>query len=460
MAPTSGALASPDLTLDHVGSLGNAAPVITSLHRGEKRLVFCDSRSRVEQLAVALRERNVRTLCRIAPLALDKRRRAEEAFAEARDCVIVATSTLELGIDVGDLDCVIQIDTPSTVAAFLQRSGRAGRGVRARCGHAVSHDEARVDGVGGGRSVEFARQGVRRRGSPPAETVAPARASGLGIDPSAGRCRGETSGPTSWPTCLSSTFAVELGISDQIVNHLLQGGVIFDEAGVLSIGPGGESRYGYRHFTNLASAFTSDPLFVARHGATEIGYLHPISLLAPDRSYATVLLAGRAWDVVGIDWNRQTVALLPSDSAGSSKWMGGGVAPPVSCADQRARYLAGADPPRVTLSKRASSTLDELREVDPGPWDRTHSRSATPTRPVTDKKNNPEPDPICATVRTCRCPPRLPRTKPTLPGGCRPASIGLLSTTASRRKCCPNIGPYSVAVSVVVLDAGDALEQV
>ena len=61
------------------------------------------------------------------PLSIDERRRAEQAFAEGRDCVIVATSTLELGIDVGDLDRVIQVNDPPTVAAFLQRIGRTGR---------------------------------------------------------------------------------------------------------------------------------------------------------------------------------------------------------------------------------------------------------------------------------------------------------------------------------------------
>ncbi len=58
---------------------------------------------------------------------MGERRRAEEAFAEARDCVIVSTSKLELGIDVGDLDRVIQIDAPATAASFLQRIGRTGR---------------------------------------------------------------------------------------------------------------------------------------------------------------------------------------------------------------------------------------------------------------------------------------------------------------------------------------------
>jgi hypothetical protein len=48
-----------DIQLDYVGSLQNAALVISRLHQGEKRLVFCDSRRRVEELGVALRALDV-----------------------------------------------------------------------------------------------------------------------------------------------------------------------------------------------------------------------------------------------------------------------------------------------------------------------------------------------------------------------------------------------------------------
>ncbi len=115
--------------------MGNAAKVIASLHRGEKRLVFCDSRQLVEELGHTLRTLNVTTFLSHASLSVEERRLAEAAFAEARDCVIVSTSTLELGIDVGDLDRVIQINAPGTVASFLQRLGRTGRrpGKRRNC---------------------------------------------------------------------------------------------------------------------------------------------------------------------------------------------------------------------------------------------------------------------------------------------------------------------------------------
>jgi ATP-dependent helicase Lhr and Lhr-like helicase len=62
-----------------------------------------------------------------ASLLLDGRQRAERAFAEGSDCVIVSTSALKLSVDVGDLDRVIQLNSPPTVAAFLQRLGRSGR---------------------------------------------------------------------------------------------------------------------------------------------------------------------------------------------------------------------------------------------------------------------------------------------------------------------------------------------
>ncbi len=117
----------PQITVDFVGSIPNAAKVIASLHIGEKRLVFVDSRRQAEELGAALREHSIETYISHSSLSAPERRRSEAAFADARDTVIVATSTLELGIDVGDLDRVIQIGSTRTVASFLQRLGRTGR---------------------------------------------------------------------------------------------------------------------------------------------------------------------------------------------------------------------------------------------------------------------------------------------------------------------------------------------
>src|SRR5262249_21057524 len=143
---------SPDaeVELDYVGSTENAARVIAALHRGQKRLVFCDSRSRVEQLGSLLRGQGVETFVSHSSLSLDERRQAERAFAQGRGCVIVATSALELGIDVGDLDRVVQIDAPATVSSFLQRMGRSGRrpGTRRNCLLLATTDEGLLRAAG------------------------------------------------------------------------------------------------------------------------------------------------------------------------------------------------------------------------------------------------------------------------------------------------------------------------
>jgi ATP-dependent helicase Lhr and Lhr-like helicase len=132
-----------DVTADYVGSLANAVTVLARILRGERRLVFAESRSRVEQITAGLRAAGIRTFASHASLSVDERRAAEAAFATEPDCAIVATSTLELGIDVGDLDRIVQVGAPASVTSFLQRMGRTGRrtGAQRNCLFLATDDE-------------------------------------------------------------------------------------------------------------------------------------------------------------------------------------------------------------------------------------------------------------------------------------------------------------------------------
>ena len=364
VAPTGDVPADPHITLDHVGSLDNAAAVITQMHRGEKRLVFCDSRARVEALSRELRARGVTTFLSHGSLAFEERRRAEEAFSQARDCVIVSTSTLELGIDVGDLDRVIQIDSPGTVASFLQRLGRTGRRsdtVRNAL-LLTTKDDALLQAAG---LLHLWSTGFVEPVVPPPMPVHLLAQQLLALVLQRGGV-----GRNLWQDELRAlpefAHAIDAGLGDEIAAHLVATGMLVDDGGVLTVGPQGENSYGFRHFMDLTSAFTSDPLFVARHGATEIGFLDPSVLLTNDRSFATVLLAGHAWKVVGIDWNRHTASLMPSDDQGQARWLGSGS--PLSGMLSRAMrdVLAGIDPAGVNLSRRAVSGLAALRAD--APW--------------------------------------------------------------------------------------------
>lgn len=368
--PPGGDVLVPEVTLDHVGSLGNAATVISKLHRGEKRLVFCDSRAGVEELAVDLRERGVTTYVSHSSLALDERRRAEEAFAEANDCVIVSTSTLELGIDVGDLDRVIQIDSPTTVASFLQRLGRTGRRQGSVRNALFLTTKPEIELVRAAGLLGLWRSGYVEPvvGPPSPHHLLAQQLLALVLqEGSIARSR--------WTEVVGRlpVFAemIQSRLGERILDHLIASEMLFDDGfGILSMGPGGEKSYGYRHFLDLTSAFTSSPLFVIRHGNKEIGYLDAVSLLTPDRSFATVLLAGRVWRVSSIDWDRKFAWVEPVDGGGRSKWLGEGQPLSAPLCDAIRNVLAGEDPEGVTLTQRASASLDELRStfrwVQPG----------------------------------------------------------------------------------------------
>jgi ATP-dependent Lhr-like helicase len=91
-------------------------------------LIFVNSRRLAERLAAALNELAGEELVRAhhGSVAREQRIAIEDALKAGRLPAIVATSSLELGIDMGAIDLVVQIETPPSVASGMQRIGRAG----------------------------------------------------------------------------------------------------------------------------------------------------------------------------------------------------------------------------------------------------------------------------------------------------------------------------------------------
>ncbi|WP_330232096.1 DEAD/DEAH box helicase [Nocardia sp. NBC_00508] len=345
-----------EVELDYVGSLANAAKVIAALHRGEKRLVFCDSRRQVEQLGAALRAREVTVFLSHASLSPDERARAERAFAEARDCVIVATSTLELGIDVGDLDRVIQIDSPTTVASFLQRIGRTGRrsGSTRNCLFLATTEESLVQAAG--LLLLWSRGWVERVAAPPEPRHLVAQQL-LAVT-----LQRHTLGNRLWRREWNGLAPFD-GSAEPILRHLTDAGYLEDDGGLLHVGPEAEKRFGRRHFLELTAAFTAPPQFTVLAGRQEIGHADA-SVLTDDRpGPRLLLLAGRSWRVTYIDWNRKRVFVEAAEGGGIAKWSSLGLRG-LSFELTRAirDVLLGTDPP-VSLTKRASTKLAEQRHA-------------------------------------------------------------------------------------------------
>lgn len=347
----------PELTVDWVGSMTNAAKVIAALHRGEKRLVFCDSRARVEELSAALRQHEVSTFVSHSSLSRDERRQAERAFAEARDCVIVATSTLELGIDVGDLDRVIQIDAPARVASVLQRIGRTGRrpGTRRNCLFLAVRDDAFMQAIA---LCRLLRSGwVEPVAGPPYPLH-------LAAQQLLARCLSDGRvGDSTWPGELRQVAELgDLAVAelDAVREQMVRRGILVRDGPFVQIGPEGEQRFGRRHFMDVMSLFLTEPLLLVRWGTRDLGQIDPSAVVTREHQPATFLLGGRAWNVEDIDWARRIAWVVPSDEPGRSRWSGSGVALSADVCRAMRSVLAETSSPSE-LTARGVSKLAEIR---------------------------------------------------------------------------------------------------
>ncbi|MCZ4491982.1 MAG: box helicase [Conexibacter sp.] len=100
---------------------------------GGTHIVFANQRSKVEEQVHRLKLSAERTGAVDAfwphhgSLAKDVREDAEEALRGERPATVVATTTLELGIDVGSVDSIVQLGAPPSVSSMRQRLGRSGR---------------------------------------------------------------------------------------------------------------------------------------------------------------------------------------------------------------------------------------------------------------------------------------------------------------------------------------------
>ena len=100
-------------------------------HDHRTTLVFVNTRRMVERAARHLGERLGKDVvgAHHGSLAKELRLAAEQKLKAGELKLLVATASLELGIDIGDVDLVCQIGSPRSIAAFLQRVGRAGHHV-------------------------------------------------------------------------------------------------------------------------------------------------------------------------------------------------------------------------------------------------------------------------------------------------------------------------------------------
>ncbi|MDR1286901.1 MAG: DEAD/DEAH box helicase [Treponema sp.] len=351
--------------------------------RGKRSIIFTNSRLEAEETAAALRafsaERRGGDLYSVhhGSMAAHTRERTERELRESsRPVTTVATATLELGIDTGSLDRIIQIGPPAGVSAFVQRLGRSGR----RTGTAEIYftflEERREERAGCGparipwdllKTIAVIELYLRDKWI----EDAPEQPLPLSLlchqTLSVLASRGEHTKKALSGLILS--FPCFAGVSgedfEELTGSLIASRVIEEtEEGALILGVEGERYTGHYSFYSI---FTGSAEYRVLEGERELGkvnYLPPVG--------SGIILGGISRRVQSVDPRRREIRVVPGEAGSVRVWRGGGQETHNRVARRMKEILEEEeDGGYPYLFPSARSRLDEarrlFREQDSGP---------------------------------------------------------------------------------------------
>ena len=358
-----------EMQLDWVASIENAARVISQLDRGKKRIVFVDSRRRVEQLGESLVQAQVNTYLMHSSLSADERAAAEKAFESGTDCVIVATSTMELGIDVGDLDVVYQVDAPPSVASLLQRLGRAGRRAGSTQRMTILCTKE--------KDLALSAAMLRLWKSGYVEPVEPERgAFHVLAQQLLALCLQENGVPLAdwwaWIAGAASFSEVTAREREELVEKMLGAEILVRSDGRLILGPRGESLYGRKNFQALYAVFDAPSLLRVMWHGREVGTVDALFVQALPPASCFVL-GGRPWQISHLDWKKAVCQVVPAPEGRHLNWMG---------------------PPRLISRRVCQELRTTLLDAAEDPWWTKRAREAMRTERASNAFLADEPMPV------------------------------------------------------------------
>ena len=291
------------------------------LVKSGKSIIFGNSRRDVEMTARLLNESKIDVLVHHGSISKYLREEAEELMSVSKHSVISATSTLELGIDIGDLNRVVQKGLLPSVNSYLQRIGRAGRkDGKAQIALITDNFEDFV------LNLSFASLGMEKYNEP----LRPSKKrydiffqqllleilSNYGI-----------SLKSFYEKVKKSYSYQEITYSDieELIEFWKSENYLQMDKSSFLIGSVIEKRFSSKNYMELYSVFDSNTFFEVFYEQEEIGVIEEwfAFSLIPGESFFQ--LAGRKWFVNEIFQEDKRVNVLPSKDGLPPNWSGGGM---------------------------------------------------------------------------------------------------------------------------------------
>jgi ATP-dependent helicase Lhr and Lhr-like helicase len=340
-------------------TLGAIATDASKTGQEKKSLFFCQSRALAEEIAERMRNRGTDVFVHHSSVSLEERTAAEARFHRGSNACIVCTSTLELGIDVGDLDLVFQANAPSTVSSFLQRLGRTGRrsGQRANTTFFCENIETVLQSIA---IIELAKSGwvesVPTQNRAWAVLVHQLLALTLQF--------GAISPERCWEqlSVVPDFSGIRYDEFQTLIQHMIQEDFLFIAGGLLSMGNKSERVFGRKNFMELYAVFSS-PIFykVKTESGYEIGVLEQSFVDTLVDEVSAFLLGGRAWLVMHINHEERSVRVIQAPRGKKPSW--GGFAPQLLSFEvcQKISEIVKTQSSFPYIDAIAQAALDECR---------------------------------------------------------------------------------------------------
>ena len=294
-----------------------------------KTLVFTESRADAEMLAGTLsKSPNLDYVSTYhSAISTASRQSVEDAMnsaSSARAC-ITCTSAMELGIDIGDLDEVIQWGPPGSVSSLLQRWGRAGR----RAGQMQSTQLLTYtswDTLSAVALITLADEGWVEAVKPPSrayhilfQQIVNSVLQNFGGNPTA-----------LWQSLEGIPAFKDITSEDyrRLLNHLIRTDILANPGGTLVLGDTGEKKLGGRHFQSLIVSFeTPDNYTVVdirngfEVGTLEVFFVEQLrASLTKQATNPVIVLAGKPWQVQQIQDELGKVEVTPYRGGTPPQW--------------------------------------------------------------------------------------------------------------------------------------------